>query len=664
MRWRGIPPLTVRFAVASFLVLLGLGVGLQDVVHDRVRERAHDSAVRAAGLIGRAGIEPHLASWDRGGILSTQSSNKLDDLVAQGAQAGFLSGMTIIDGSGAVLYTYGDPRAMHVSEDSGGVAQSLRLGVPRLTGSRRVHRHGEPDRLLQVDVPVRVAQVSMPVSSSDAGNVVIARLHMPYASYADDVTADARVVLVAMGVALLLLWLALLHSVSLSGRRLRQQIAHNEHQAMHDALTGLPNRTQLFERMEETLEVAERDGRQVGVLLLDLDGFKEVNDTLGHNNGDRMLNVVAMRLRNALRGSDVLARLGGDEFGVLLPDIEDRCSAERVAQRLSAALEHPVEIDGHAVPVSASIGIATYPTNADSAELLLQRADVAMYAAKQDRSGVAHYSADSDHHSADRLALLADLHHALDRGELVPYFQPKANALTGELVGFEALLRWRHPSRGIVPPDAFIPLAEQTGLIRPMTLHVVAVALDACATWRSTGADLCVAVNVSVRNLVDTTFPDDVRRLLAQSPVPADRLVLEITETSLMADPDTALEVLRRLKELGVILSIDDYGSGYSSLAYIQRLPVDELKIDRRFVRHLVSDDKDHAIVRSTVDLGRNLGLVVVAEGVEDRDCWDQLVALQCDHVQGYFLSRPMPPEDVAGWLSSYEPRGLEATVR
>jgi diguanylate cyclase (GGDEF)-like protein len=424
--------------------------------------------------------------------------------------------------------------------------------------------------------------------------------------------------------------------------QLRQEAAAKEHQALHDALTGLPNRALFHSRVVKALARAERTGSLAAVMLIDLDRFKEVNDTLGHHHGDLLLEAVSGRLKRALKDEDTIARLGGDEFAVLLPDVADTAAVAHVAERLVRTLFEPFQLGELTLDVGASIGIAIYPTNGTEAATLLQRADVAMYSAKTACTPYEFYSADSDHHSPTRLALVGELRMAIENGELTVHYQPKADVRTGAITGVEALLRWEHPQHGPVPPDEFVAIAEQTGAIRSLTLHVLRSALGQCATWREQGLDLSVAVNLSVRSLLDADLTRDVEQVLRETNVPPSALILEITEGSMMADSNRTLSVLRCLSSMGVSLSIDDFGTGYSSLSYLKRLPVSEVKIDKSFVMNMATDDNDDVIVRSTIDLGHNLGLRVVAEGVENQASWDRLVALGCDVAQGYYLSAPL----------------------
>jgi diguanylate cyclase (GGDEF)-like protein len=423
-----------------------------------------------------------------------------------------------------------------------------------------------------------------------------------------------------------------------------------EHQALHDSLTDLPNRVLLHDRLQQAIRAAQRDHTGVALLIMDVDRFKDVNDTFGHHIGDLLLKQLGERLGRVLRGSDTIARLGGDEFGVLLPSASFE-HARQIAERLLHLLEQPFRLGGLQLEIDASIGVALSPEHGADADTLLRRADVAMYVAKRDNTGYALYTADQDQHSPMRLALVAELRRAIEHDQLSLYFQPKISLVTGKVTCAEALVRWQHPQHGLLSPDVFVPIAEQTGLIRPMSRWVLDTALRQVNRWRQDGLDLAVAVNLSMRNLHDPEIADMIRKLLSRWGVPAGCLTIEITESSLMADAARAMEVLSRLRCMGVSISIDDFGTGYSSLAYLKRLPVHELKIDKSFVAHMARDDNDAAIVRSTVSLAHDLGLQVVAEGVEDQPTWDLLVALGCDVAQGYFISRPLPPLVLGEWL-------------
>jgi diguanylate cyclase (GGDEF)-like protein len=435
----------------------------------------------------------------------------------------------------------------------------------------------------------------------------------------------------------------------------KQAEAALQHQALHDALTRLPNRVLLHDRVQQAILAARRDsGVHVALLVMDLDRFKDVNDTFGHHTGDQLLAQLGSRLGSVLRDSDTIARLGGDEFAVLLPasNVDD---ARQVAERLLMMLEQPFALGGLQLEIDASVGIALSPEHGTDAETLLRRADVAMYVAKRDNTGYSLYNAEHDQHSPTRLAMVGELRRAIEMNELSVYFQPKASMADGHISCTEALVRWQHPRHGLLGPDQFVPIAEQTGLIRPLARWVLDAALRQCNRWRQDGIDLAVAVNLSMRNLHDPEIVEMIRYQLTRWGIPPARLVIEITESSLMADAARAMDVLARLRGMGVGISIDDFGTGYSSLAYLKRLPVNELKIDKSFVAHMVEDDNDAVIVRSTIGLAHDLGLTVVAEGVEDEQTWQRLKALGCDVAQGFFISRPVAGPALTNWLASTE---------
>ncbi len=432
---------------------------------------------------------------------------------------------------------------------------------------------------------------------------------------------------------------------------LLSQAELNAHQALHDALTGLANRTLFRSLIDHAVKPRRRTDARAAVLVMDLDGFKEINDSLGHAAGDELLVELGRRLKAALRSSDTVARLGGDEFGVLLPQARIPADVLRAVTRMQAAVGSPITIQGLSLSLEASIGIALYPDDGRDVETLLQCADGAMYHAKREKSGWAFYDPSRVRHDTARLTLTNELRHALDQRELVLYYQPKAILADGEVHAVEALLRWNHPLRGLVPPDEFIPMAQQTSLIKPLTLYVIDEALRQCRSWQDDGLRLAIAVNLSARTLVDADFPTQVAGLLERWHVDPALLEFEITESAMLADPLRTKVILEQLSAMGIRLSVDDFGTGYSSLAYLKRLPVNEIKVDRSFVMNMDEDEDDATIVRSTIDLGRNLGLDVVAEGVENERVWDRLKALGCTAAQGYYLSRAVPAPELRTWL-------------
>ncbi len=431
-------------------------------------------------------------------------------------------------------------------------------------------------------------------------------------------------------------------------------IGQLRHEALHDALTGLPNRTQFQRRLGSALDDV-RAGRTpgAGVLILDLDHFKEVNDTLGHQQGDLLLVEVAARLTTAVGCSGTVARLGGDEFAILVPDTGEEDRVLRLGRRVLRALEQPVALDGLEVEIGGSMGVALAPAHALDPAALLKRADMAMYDAKTSSRGLRVYEAELDTNNPRRLTLVSELRSALQNGGIEVHVQPQARLSDGQVVRTEALARWHHSELGPVSPEEFIPVAERSGLIGPLTSFVLNASLASCAQWLASGQDVGVAVNLSTRSLQDADLFEEVERLLRRHGVPASRLTLEVTEGSVMADPPRAVALLHRLRDLGVRLSVDDFGTGYSSLSYLKRLPVQEVKIDRSFITSLREGSEDVAIVRAIVDLGRHLGLEVIAEGIEDQATWDLLTSMGCDLVQGWHLGRPMPTAELLPWLGT-----------
>ena len=421
-----------------------------------------------------------------------------------------------------------------------------------------------------------------------------------------------------------------------------------ERQALTDALTGLANRKHLAQQTAAVL--AEGDPAGVALLLFDLDRFKEVNDTLGHHVGDQLLEVVGARLTAVVRPGDTVARLGGDEFAVLLP-ATGAAQADDTARRLLRELSVAIRLEGLLVDVRASVGVAVAPQHGTALDELLQHADVAMYLAKERGGGVEHYDAGRDRNCAERLGMVAELREALASSQLEVHYQPQAELRTGRVERVEALVRWRHPERGLVPPDQFVPLAESSGLVEQLTALVLDASLAQAAAWRAEGLPLSVAVNVYVRDLSGGSLVTDVARALARHGVPASCLQLEVTEGSLFTDSHGAAATLRHLDVLGVALALDDFGTGYSSLGHLRRLPVQEIKVDRSFVQRMREDPRDRAIVRSVVDLAGGLGMRVVAEGVEDRETWELLRGLGCDAAQGWFLSPAQPAGVLTPWL-------------
>ena len=429
---------------------------------------------------------------------------------------------------------------------------------------------------------------------------------------------------------------------------LRSLAVQREHDALHDPLTGLANRRMLFARLDETTTAARARKTKLALMLIDLDHFKELNDTLGHQAGDRLLREIGPRLEACVPEANLVARVGGDEFAVLMPLDTTVEQCEVIAERIARAIEEPFRFQGMTLLVRASVGIAMFPDHGRDVESLMQRADIAMYSAKARGVGHEVYSASRDGHSRARLALIGELPEAIESGQIVVHYQPKFNLATGTIEGAEALVRWEHPQFGLLGPGAFLPLAEQTGLMRPLTLRVLDDALAQCARWRDDGLTISVAVNLGAPNLLDLGLPQDVSALLDKYDVEPSLLHLEITETIVAADPVRVIEIMNALGALGIELSLDDFGTGSSSLAYLRELPVQELKIDKSFILGMDEDEEAATIVRTVVDLAHNLGLRAVAEGIETDEAYRLLAASGCDYGQGFLMGRPMPAAELS----------------
>jgi len=632
------PSLLTKFSALSLLVIVALGLGVGSVLQQRIERRALLEATKLAETMTTLGLQPILLPGD---LTAGHPESHLDALDEQLKlrdldDLGILR-LKVFNADGVIVYS--DERSI-VGEahlDSPGVRGALAGRVGRkLTSGTFDDGHGV--RALEVYAPLRLGAGGTPDG--------VVEVYLPYEPVAAAIAEDSRRLYLLLALGLVLLYATLFRIVAVASRTLR-------HQALHDDLTDLPNRALLYDRMQAALTAAERNGEPAALLLIDLDRFKEVNDTLGHDSGDRLLEEVAVRLQEVVRRGDTLARLGGDEFAVLLRGIPHRGVAAELAARLQAALARPFTLNGVVAVLDASIGIAHCPEHGTDVHTLVQRADVAMYDAKRSRTSIETYSSERDPYSAERLQLLGELRAAISAGELVLHYQPKVDVCSERVVGVEALLRWQHPVHGLLPPAEFVPLAERTGAIGELTRWVLDNALAQARAWRDAGVEMTMAVNLAAPNIADATIPDVVAELLERHGVPGDQLECEISEHTVMADPRRALAVLERLRALGVRLSLDDFGTGHSSLSYLKRLPLDEVKIDRSFVMGMTEDDNDAAIVRTTIDLARNLGLEVVAEGVETAAILRDLGDLSCDVAQGFFLSRPLPAVELDVWLAA-----------
>lgn len=441
--------------------------------------------------------------------------------------------------------------------------------------------------------------------------------------------------------------------VKLRTKQLAQLNKKLEHQALHDPLTKLPNRMLFQDRLQQAVIAHERNASSLAIMIIDLDNFKTINDVMGHHAGDIVLQQVSFHMSGALGESDTLARLGGDEFVALLPTTGDRTAALETAHRIHTAIKKPLLISDRPVTASGSIGVAMFPEDGADANTLMRRADIAMYAAKRLNKSVVEYSTELEMPGRDRLMLQSELRHAIEHGELLLHYQPKVDFRTGNISGVETFVRWAHPKNGLLNPDDFIPLAEETGLIAPLTLHILNLALQQYAQWHRNGIELPVAIKVSSANLQDPEFPAQVAQILDKYAVPAACLEIGVTEMAIMMDPLRSIETLTQLREMGVKTALQDFGAN-QSLSYIKKMLIEKLKIDRSFIINMVSNENDSAIVRHTINLAHSLGLKVVAEGVENESTWDELRTLGCDFAQGYYLGRPTAADEIKNWLGSF----------
>jgi diguanylate cyclase (GGDEF)-like protein len=622
-----------RFTLLSLVATVLLGVALGDLVSHEIRARALRSAAQSAQLVASFGLQTQLSYTDTEKGLNPETIPSLDYLFLSGYQAGTLAQVQVINTHRRVIYSNHHALIGKAADRAPGLTAALKgQTTADVVGGRK---------MIESFVPLRFSSIGAPDGAFE--------VYTRYAPVAAAIAHDTHRLYVALAVGLALFYMLLFRIVAGASRQLRRQASENHRHARHDALTELPNRRGFFEHAGDAL-AGQTSSEPCAVMIIDLDRFKEVNDTLGHHRGDLLLQAVALRIREAVRDPDVVSRLGGDEFAVLLHGAPEQTALE-VARRIGAALEERFNVGGATMDIEASIGIALAPDHGSDVDGLLQRADLAMYRAKERHDGFNVYTSELDNEQPGQMSLLGDLRRALEHHELTLHYQPKASLATGQVSHVEALVRWERPGHGLVPPSEFIPLAERTGLIKQLSGCVLDAALGQQRAWADGGLDLSVAVNLSARNLLETDLPELVARLLADHGVPADRLILEITESAIMSDETHSVDVLSQLSELGVRLSIDDFGTGYSSLSRLRRLPVDELKIDRSFVACMDSERGDALIVQSTIELAHNLGLRVVAEGVETEAIWDRLGELGCDYAQGYFLCKPVPPGEMVEWV-------------
>jgi diguanylate cyclase len=646
------PRLVLRFAV---LTALCLGVGAAAILlftrhHHTVQ--AERAAAHQAELLVQTILFDELVSADFARPTPPERRIELDRLFRR---TSLLNSAVLVTLSRPDrLVTYSNDHTL-IGRRTGDAARTRDVAAGHLTSDVTSILDPRSRR------PLKVLRSYVPLTRGSRDGIV--GIHQRYGPIESAARSAFLPVAGILELVLLLLYVTLVPILARVSRRLQRYVERIQHQAFHDDLTGLPNRLHFREQISAAIAAAPDDSAPVAVFLLDLDRFKEINDTLGHQCGDELLKELAVRLRGVTEADALLARLGGDEFGIVAPG-RNADEALIVAQAIRSSLEAPFVARGVPLVIEASVGISIYPANGSDVDTLIQHADVAMYAAKDKRLGVALYEDELETSTAAELALMSELRTALERAEIVLHYQPQIDVSTGRVAGMEALVRWQHPERGLLPPNSFIPFVERTGLSTSLTEYVLTGVAHQLQTWRDAGVeiDATVAVNLTMFDLLDTTLPGKVAARLEEAGVEPDRLELEITERVIMADPVRVRGVVEQLKEIGVRIAIDDFGTGYSSLSYLKSLPVDVIKIDRSFVMGMMEDESDRAIVRSTIDLAHNLGLRVVAEGVDTKETLDELARYGCDLAQGFYIARPQAPDSVQ-MAASREPGGQAVAI-
>jgi diguanylate cyclase (GGDEF)-like protein len=630
------PRLVLRFAILSALCL-GIGAAAILLFTRHLHTvQAEEAAAHQAELLAETILEDELQPSDFRRPVPAARRKQLDEFFRRKALL-----------RGTVLVTVSRPdRVVTYSTDH------------TLIGRKR----GEAERVKEILAGTLTSDVTSIVDPHEGGRLKVLRTYVPlsrrglvgiYQDYGPIESAAQSAFLPVAGileVVLLLLYVTLIPILMRVSRRLQRHVERIQYQAFHDDLTELPNRLHFREHIAAAIAAARQESKPVAVFLLDLDRFKEINDTLGHQCGDALLKDMAVRLSRVTGDDALLARLGGDEFGIVAAG-QNADEALLLAETVRSSFDEPFVAQGVPLVIEASIGISVYPDHGVNVDTLIQHADVAMYAAKDRRLGVALYEDSLDKSTAAELALMSELRTALEREEIVLHYQPQIDVQSGRVQGMEALVRWEHPERGLLPPGAFIPAVERTGVSTSLTEYVLRGVARQLQTWQNAGVeiDVTVAVNLTMFDLLDTSLPGKVASLLEETGVEPERLELEITEREIMADPLRVRSVVEQLKEIGVRIAIDDFGTGYSSLSYLKTLPVDVIKIDRSFVMGMMEEESDRAIVRSTIDLAHNLGLSVVAEGVDSKDTLEELARYGCDVAQGFYIARPQPAVALEG---------------
>jgi diguanylate cyclase (GGDEF)-like protein len=643
------------YAAVTCGPVLILGVVLAITFRNDANRRGLAEGRSEAALIAQTAVEPELSGRPLSAGLSTVENVEMKRLVLRAVGGHDVLRLRLRGLDGSVVFSDDGSGLGANGDDDEALDAAHGEVVAHLT-----HLNSDGD-----DTGVRgvsAVEVYRPLrAGSPARQVGVLEIYLPYAPIARDVNSGLHRLYLDLSIGLGALYLLLFSITASVSRRLRREAAINAFLAQHDTLTELPNRVQFRSRAKAALARAQRTGQPMAIAIIDLDHFKDINDTLGHDSGDRLLTELGRRISANMRPGDTVARLGGDEFALILCDVSD---AEQILFRLRSVIAGEVQVRGLSLAVTPSIGFKLVTKPDTDVDTLLQHAEVAMYLAKEHHSGVVRYAPELDHFDPTSLSLVGELRRGIAAGELVLHYQPQSVIARDEIQAVEALVRWQHPARGLLPPDRFLPLAEQTDLIDALTDWVLRAALAEIRALREVGCDLTVAVNVSARNIARADFAQQVIRALRDAGVAADRLIIEVTETALLVDPEQAARVLAELADAGVKTSLDDFGRGQTSLGYLSALPIHELKIDRSFVTDMRQNPAHAAIVRSMIELGHNLSMRVVAEGIETPDVLVELGEYGCDLAQGYLLARPMPVAQLDQWLADRQARRLAGTAR
>ncbi len=629
------------YAAITLVPVIALGIVLSASFRGEANRRGLAEGRAEAILVARTAVQPLLQGHELSAGVDASERDGLRRLTRRVIAEGDVLRLRVRDLAGRVVFS-DDGSGLRDKPDDEALDAARGHVIADLT-------HLNADSNDTGRIGIRSVEVYVPLNAGVPDRQVgVLEIYLPYAPISRDVTAGLHRLYLDLALGLGLLYLALFAITASVSRGLRREASVNAFLAEHDPLTALPNRTLFHRRATSAVASATRSQQSVAIAIVDLDRFKDVNDTLGHHNGDRLLTELARRLATHMRPGDTVARLGGDEFGLILRGVAD---AEPALERLREVIDHEVELSGLPISTQASIGFALAPEDGTDVDALLQRADIAMYSAKAQHAAVARYDPSLDQYNAANLSLVSQLRRAIDEDQLVLHYQPQATLVDNSVRAVEALVRWQHPTDGLLYPGSFLPLAEQTDVIDKLTRWVLKTALSEVRELKPAEHELCVAVNVSARSIGRASFADDVMQMLEELDMPARRLIIEVTETALLADPERAAAVLARLADAGVRISLDDFGQGQTSLGYLSALPLDELKIDRSFIADMLNNAAHAAIVRSIIDLGHNLSLRVVGEGVETDQILAQLDDSGCDVAQGFLLARPMPVSDIAAWL-------------